>query len=99
MLFYLRALVAGAVVLPLTSGFSNPSIYKLSALHLHRRSKNGVVHNPGLMMSSVSVTPPIDEEVKDTIFEPLGVGIKRDFGRRLPFYKSDITDGLNARKV
>lgn len=33
----------------------------------------------------------------DPLFEPLGVGIERDYSARLPLYKSDITDGLNAQ--
>lgn len=31
--------------------------------------------------------------------EPLLAGIRRDFGNRLPQYKSDITDGLNAQSL
>ena len=31
------------------------------------------------------------------LFEGFGVGIKRDYTRRLPLYKSDITDGLNVQ--
>jgi len=42
----------------------------------------------------------IDEnESKDQLFEPIGVAVKRDFSRRLPFYKSDIVDGLNAQTL
>jgi len=33
------------------------------------------------------------------IFEPLGLGVKRDFSRRLPHYVSDITDGINAQSL
>jgi len=40
-----------------------------------------------------------DDNTKERIFEPLGVGVKRDFKRRLPLYKSDITDGLNAQSL
>ena len=32
-------------------------------------------------------------------FEPLGRGVRRDFGNRLPEYKSDIADGLNAQSL
>lgn len=31
--------------------------------------------------------------------EPFGVGVKRDFGNRIPQYKSDILDGLNAQSL
>lgn len=48
------------------------------------------------MSSSATMIPSNDD---DKIFEPFGVGVKRDFGRRLPFYKSDITDGLNAQSL
>jgi len=33
------------------------------------------------------------------LLEPFGVGIRRDFSRRLPLYKSDLTDGLNAQTL
>ena len=32
-------------------------------------------------------------------FEPFFTGVKRDFGNRLPEYKSDIVDGLNAQSL
>lgn len=32
-------------------------------------------------------------------FEPFFTGVKRDFGDRLPEYKSDIIDGLNAQSL
>jgi hypothetical protein len=31
------------------------------------------------------------------LFEPLGVGIKRDYAARLPLLKSDVKDGLNVQ--
>jgi len=40
-----------------------------------------------------------DDDDDDGIFEPIGAGIRRDFGRRLPLYKSDIVDGLNSQVV
>jgi len=52
-----------------------------------------------LWMSTV-VTPGTESpDGSDNIFEPLGVGIKRDIRRRLPHYKSDITDGMNAQSL
>jgi len=33
------------------------------------------------------------------LFEPFLTGIRRDFHRRLPLYKTDITDGLNAQTL
>ena len=35
----------------------------------------------------------------DTIFEGFGVGVGRDFYRRWPHLKSDITDGFNAQSL
>jgi hypothetical protein len=43
---------------------------------------------------SEAVADPTDD---DPLFEPIGVGIKRDYSKRLPLYKSDITDGLNVQ--
>ena len=51
----------------------------------------------------MSTTAPVAEEASNDadrpIFEPFGVGVKRDFSRRLPHYLSDITDGLNAQSL
>ena len=33
----------------------------------------------------------------EKLFEPFGRGIIRDFKMRLPFIKSDITDGFNSQ--
>lgn len=33
------------------------------------------------------------------LLEPLGVGVLRDFRRRLPYYRSDVVDGLNAQSL
>ena len=39
-----------------------------------------------------------DDDNKDPpIFEPFFRGVRRDYSMRLPLYKSDITDGLNAQ--
>jgi hypothetical protein len=38
-----------------------------------------------------------DQTDDDPLFEPIGVGIKRDYSNRLPLYKSDFTDGLNVQ--
>ncbi len=49
-----------------------------------------------LLASTASVDFPINST---PIFEPLGVGVMRDFQRRLPLYKSDIVDGINAQSL
>ena len=38
-----------------------------------------------------------DSYKKGKILEPLAAGVRRDFSSRLPFYKSDLVDGLNAQ--
>ena len=43
------------------------------------------------------VTAPESSKPKDTIFEGFGVGIKRDYKARLPFLKSDVTDGFSVQ--
>ena len=52
-------------------------------------------------MSHVFTSNPSFEFPNDNnpIFERLGIGVKRDFQRRLPFYKSDIVDGINAQSL
>lgn len=45
----------------------------------------------------LQMTTSTAEGTGEPMFEPLGVGIKRDLKARLPFYKSDIKDGLNAQ--
>jgi hypothetical protein len=56
--------------------------------HSHRASRNPTTH-PTTHHGSID----------GTIFEPLGVGVKRDFGARFPLYASDIKDGLNAQTL
>lgn len=55
----------------------------------------GSRHNRGsIKMSDVSA--PAEGE-KQSLFEKFGTGIRRDVKARLPFYKSDIKDGLNVQ--
>jgi hypothetical protein len=52
--------------------------------------------------SSLSTTDSLlnPHDSKQTILEPLAVGVKRDFSHRLPNYLTDdITDGLNAQSL
>jgi len=53
-------------------------------------SKSKKIHRHELQMSVESAT-------SEPMFEPIGTGIVRDYKARLPLYKSDITDGLNAQ--
>lgn len=41
----------------------------------------------------------VADDSNDKLLEGIGVGVKRDFSRRIPYYKSDILDGLNAQSL
>lgn len=45
----------------------------------------------------VTTTTTSDENRDPPLFEPFLQGVRRDYSMRLPLYKSDITDGLNAQ--
>jgi len=54
--------------------------------------------------SDVATTPANENDTnggaannKEQLFEGLGKGIIRDYKMRLPFYKSDVKDGLNVQ--
>ena len=51
------------------------------------------------IITSTSTTTNInsDESKDPPLFEPFFRGIRRDYQMRLPLYKSDIADGLNAQ--
>ena len=94
------ALVAFVALLPSSNSFSVSSLpphhYGLVS-PIHRPITSTFPRTTGLVMSTS--TPAAIDDSSDQIFEPLGVGIKRDFKRRLPHYTSDITDGLNAQSL
>lgn len=50
-----------------------------------------------IMKMSAAVAEEEEDNGSDTLFEGIGVGIKRDYKKRLPFFKSDIQDGLNTQ--
>ncbi|KAI2511309.1 HCO3- transporter family [Fragilaria crotonensis] len=53
-----------------------------------------------LMSDAVAVSPEAEpENEKEPLFEGLGRGILRDYRKRLPLFKSDITDGLNVQSL
>lgn len=57
-------------------------------------------HSSTRLRSTAAPTAENDgDKKKIPLFEPFGKGAYRDFSRRLPFYKSDITDGLNAQSL
>jgi hypothetical protein len=88
-----RAAVARSVN---NAPFSAPK-YKL------RMSDVKIEMSEDLVVPSVSqASVPGESEPakeKEPLFERLGVGILRDYGKRLPLFKSDITDGLNAQSL
>eukprot|EP00978_Attheya_sp_CCMP212_P013384 scaffold33692_cov59-Attheya_sp.AAC.5 len=105
------ALIATSLLIPLAAGFSTSTSLLASQIgkldHVSPRTsayypqvvRTTFPRKRSLWMSTV-VTPGTESpDGSDNIFEPLGVGIKRDFRRRLPHYKSDITDGMNAQSL
>jgi len=50
-----------------------------------------------LKMTTAATKGDASSQSDDPMFEGLGKGISKDFSARLPFYKSDITDGLNSQ--
>ena len=79
-------------------------IRKQAGVSLQRQTRNTEsvrkrhVH---LLLNTLAsdATPPYHVKTQTPIFEPVGVGLRRDYARRLPFYWSDITDGLNAQTL
>ena len=83
---------AGAFITPTGSSLSRAitaNQVEVSFPKAHFKSSCSV-----LSMSDVAADAVEEDE---PLFEPLGVGIKRDYSARLPLYKSDITDGLNVQ--
>ncbi|KAL7518628.1 hypothetical protein ACHAWX_003438 [Stephanocyclus meneghinianus] len=70
---------------------SRPKLQPVFSSHLKRQKP--------LSMSADVAAATIDESSdKDPpLFEPIFKGVSRDYGMRLPLYKSDIIDGLNTQ--
>lgn len=64
-------------------------------VRLESKSKYQTTSSSPLYMSAEVAAK--EEESGGPLFEGLGKGILRDCKNRLPFYKSDITDGLNVQ--
>lgn len=47
--------------------------------------------------STLSMAADVAATPEEPIFEGLGKGILRDYKARLPFFGSDVTDGLNVQ--
>ena len=52
---------------------------------------------PKAETATAEATPATTEKVK--LVEGFGVGIRRDVKARLPYYKSDIRDGVSVKSV
>jgi hypothetical protein len=75
-----------------------PSTLSRAITAKHVKVRFPVSSNPKLSMSVLATdTSDAGSDDAEPLFEPLGVGIKRDYGGRLPLYKSDITDGINVQ--
>jgi hypothetical protein len=49
------------------------------------------------MSAEVAAIPEGESSDKQALFEPIGVGILRDYKARWPLLKSDFKDGLNVQ--
>jgi hypothetical protein len=85
--------------------FSTPKTASLSraitANHLKLSSRGLTSKAPTKsllrMSEAVAVSSSEPSEPEEPLFEGPFVGIKRDYGARLPLYGSDIKDGLNLQ--
>ena len=104
-----NAAVFGLVCLSPAAGFStfapSPSFQIGGALHAFPalirsgNTSNSLKRQTKLMSTIGPVAEEASNDADRPIFEPFGVGVKRDFSRRFPHYLSDITDGLNAQSL
>ena len=66
-------------------------------LHNKQRNANATVSSSGASYEEGSLSNEVSSTNAAPLVEGLGKGIARDYKMRLPFYKSDITDGLNVQ--
>ena len=107
-------LVALAASIADVKSFSSPSAFTVTPSHAASSARVVGLAPPGVpststLSSSASLRMSSAAAVVDTadggggenesLFEGIGVGIKRDYKMRLPLYGSDITDGLNAQSL
>jgi hypothetical protein len=110
MAFVQKAVVVVAALLPLsTRGFSLSTSYATNigvghhvGLPVHQDFTRSTFSSTSLVLSNAAnsaIEVPSEDTSREAVFEPFFVGVKRDFTRRLPLYKSDITDGINAQSL
>jgi hypothetical protein len=102
----IRKQTIAAALAVLLAGIDTANGFTIPSSSITTRAWTGsnvrlVPQSPGskstLYMSAEVAAEPESDDSDDTLFEGFGKGIKRDFKARLPFLKSDITDGLNAQ--
>lgn len=84
------------------AAFTTPTATFSRALVAHsiRRHKAFSTRTRLLMSDAVAVPPESEPDIeKEPLFEGVGRGILRDYRKRLPLLKSDITDGLNVQSL
>ena len=84
------------------AAFTTPTSTFSRALVAHsiRRHKAFSTKTRLLMSDAVAVPPESEPDIeKEPLFEGVGRGILRDYRKRLPLLKSDITDGLNVQSL
>jgi len=92
--------LAGLLWLSSVSAFHVPSnSLSRSAVPIKLKQQQLVSKNDGSRLSMADATAASleDSSSGESMFEGFGKGIKRDYKARLPFYKSDIKDGLNIQ--
>jgi len=66
---------------------------------LQSRGFSRASERANLVLQTTSTTTQDEAVSSASLFEPLFRGVNRDFRNRLPEYKSDIADGLNAQSL
>ena len=99
--FLLASLSEGFVCSPSTPKIASRCTPKQAGLSPRRPTSSTKNCNryERLVLKTLASDATSSDKEETSIIEPVGVGVRRDFARRLPFYKSDITDGLNAQTL
>ncbi len=83
------------------SGFSSPTSLKHVAfspgsMGIYSPTSSHLVM-PKRHRNMLKMSVAVEGKGSEPIFEKVGEGIRRDMKARLPFFKSDIQDGLNVQ--
>ena len=81
------------------SKLSLPTALSAKSILSSNRQPQFETHYSFLQSTTSDDAPTTKDSVSTATFEPLFQGVKRDFRNRLPEYKSDIADGLNAQSL